>query len=130
MTEATPAPEFTPPLQVADGLRSKYRPWPSDLEVTEENLDGFAVVIDSKGTFLRHPNKAELEAALVKAGDGELAEVVEAPVEGEGPVEVKPKGRGMARPVGGTVTDRARRAAEVEAPAEVAPAEEPAAPVE
>lgn len=49
-------PEHVPPLQVADAPGAVvYSPWPADLEVTDENLDRWPVVIDSRGRFLRHP---------------------------------------------------------------------------
>lgn len=114
MTETTPTTPDAEELAALARLPKKDRDALAALD--DEGRAALAELVAAGAD----PEPAEVELV----GDG-APEVVE----GE-PAEVKPKGRGMARPVGGTVTDRARRAAEVEAPAEVAPAEEPAAPVE
>lgn len=65
---------YAPPLKVADAPGEVYRSWPADLEVTTEALDSFAVVLDARGTFLRHPNLEELAAALEDQGKPELSD--------------------------------------------------------
>lgn len=55
---------YAPPLQVADAPGEVYRSWPADLDVTAEALDSFAVVLDARGTFLRHPDRDGLAEAL------------------------------------------------------------------
>lgn len=119
MTETTPA---TPEAATDEAALAELAALPKRDrdELVKLGVDGRAALAELVAGGA-DPAPAEFE--LVKAGDGELAEVVEV---------AKPKGRGMARPTGGTVTDRARRAEATADPAPVVaePAEVPAAPSE
>lgn len=127
MTETTPTP--APTDEIAGAYMVKLGEEPETLalaesaEVLEESFAGEAM------TF-RPATRADVEAQGFEVVDGKVAaEVVEnriVPVGSEqldavdpAPVEVATagpakKGRGIRRPTGGTVTDRARRAAAAE----------------